>query len=185
MHQHLDLDTTFPSRTLIALPPPGEHVAGVFWRPNPAFVQELAESLQGHSVLEIFAGNGYLAGLLTEQGVSVTATSLLTGMDAHARGLYHPVADIRAGDAIQQYGLTHDVLLVCWPTVTMDVLHAVRQWGPGRDIIFIGEVTDYSKGHLGGCATDEFFDAVTFIKDFNSYRGNMLERAVVCRLKED
>lgn len=171
-----------PVPTLLPMPACVHWVLGSYWRPNPAFVSELAGFFHGKSVLEIFAGNGYLAGLMTERGVQVTATSILTGHDAHEAGVYHPIRVLSALDAVARHGATHDVLLVCWPTVTEAVLHAVKAWGPDKDIVFIGEITDYSKGHLGGCATDDFFEAITFTQKFKSYAGNMLEAAGVCRL---
>lgn len=41
---------------------------GVFWKPNETFVTELADWLKGRRVLEVFAGNGFLASLLAKQG---------------------------------------------------------------------------------------------------------------------
>jgi hypothetical protein len=172
-------------QTLLALPLPAQpgRVPGVFWRPSLAFLDQLAAFLQGKRVLEIFAGNGYLAGLLAARGIAITATSLRSGHDCHARGLYHPVTALPAAQAVAELGQEHDVLLVCWPTVTPEVLRAATTWGAGRDIVFIGEVTDYSRGHLGGCATDEFFDAIDATHRFNAYQGSPLEQAMVCRLK--
>lgn len=66
--------------------------------------------------------------------------------------------------------------------MTLEVLKAAKAWGPDKDIVFIGEVTDYAKNHLGGCATDEFFEAIQVSRKFESYRGNLLEAAMVCRL---
>ena len=36
--------------------------------------------------------------------------------------------------------------------------------GPEKEIPYLGEVTDYSRGHLGGCATDEFFERMQFTR---------------------
>jgi hypothetical protein len=133
--------------------------------------------------LEIFAGNGYLAAQLLAQDVGVLPTTVFSSHDNHAAGCYCKVEELGASEAVARYGKKHEVLLVCWPTVTLDVLKAAQVWGPDKDIVFIGEVTDYSKNHLGGCATDEFFDAIQFLKTFDTYQGNMLEAAGVCRLK--
>jgi hypothetical protein len=154
---------------------------GTYWTPNTQFVDELAEFLGGKRVLEIFAGNGYLAGLLAARGVTIRATTRFSGHDAHERGVYYDVEEMDALSAVHNYGPDHDVLLVCWPTVTPAVLYAAEHWGPDRDLIFVGEVTDYSKGFLGGCATDEFYERMRFSKKFESYRGNMLESALVGR----
>lgn len=152
---------------------------GTFWTPSAEFIWELADYLKGRRVLEIFAGNGLLAGLLAARGVDVTATSLLSGMDAHDRGLYFPVQVLEAIAAVDHYGNAADVLLICWPTTTESVTRAVHRWGRERDIVFIGEVTDYSKGHLGGCATDSFFAGFTPRFKFDSYRRRGIEDALV------
>lgn len=173
-----------PEPTLLPLPSLTREIPGTFWQPTAPFVQELENFVGKRSVLEVFAGNGLLAGHLAQAGVTVTATSILSSMDGHELGIYHPVDNIKASSAVSKYGLTHDVLLMCWPTTTMDALYAAQAWGLGRDIVFIGEVTDYSKHHLGGCATDEFFDAVDIVHTFDKYTPrNALERAMVCRLK--
>jgi hypothetical protein len=167
----------------LSLPQHPTQVSGVFWRTSPAFVDELTEFLQGKSVLEVFAGNGYLSAWLNAKGVKVTATSILSGHDSHEAGMYAPVQELKASAAVSQLGGSHDVLLMTWPVVTMDVLYACKAWGRGRDIIFVGEVTDYAKNHLGGCATDEFFDSIVVSHRFGSYQGNKLEAAFVCRLR--
>jgi hypothetical protein len=166
-----------------------DRITGSFWRPSEAFVDELATALQGKRVLEIFAGNGLLAGHLASRGIDITATTIFSGHDAHDLGLYFPVIESGAVDAVFNRGAEHDVLLICWPTTTGAVLDAVTAWGWGRDrkvegdIVFVGEVTDYEKGYLGGCATDEFFEAIEFVKTFSTYRGNFMEKAGLCRLK--
>jgi uroporphyrinogen-III synthase len=77
------------------------------------------------------------------------------------------------------------VLLVSWPTVTPVVLMAAHEWGRGKPIVFIGEITDHTLGRFGfgSCATDEFFEAVTVERAFDTYKGNMIEAAVVYHLK--
>lgn len=172
-----------PPLPTLALPAPLQRVPGAFWKPNPAFLEQLSAFLDGKRVLEIFAGNGYLAGLLAARGIDIVATSLHSGHDSHHLGLYHPVTELAAPRAVAELGTGRDVLLVSWPTTTADVLRAVRLWGPDKDIVFIGEVTDYARGHLGGCATDAFFEAIDVTQRFDRYQGNPLEQAMVCRLK--
>ncbi|KVP96578.1 hypothetical protein WJ97_11885 [Burkholderia ubonensis] len=172
-------------RELKKLPLPAGYarVPGVYWTPNAAFVAELVRFLGARPVLEVFAGNGYLAALLADCGVRITATSLFAGHDSHERGVYYDVKELAAVDAVRLEGARHEVLLLSWPTVTPAALAAVEAWGPGRDVVFIGEVTDYAKGHLGGCATDEFFERMDFHTQFKSYKGNMLEAAQVGRAR--
>lgn len=176
---------TPPPPPRLPLPAGAANVPGCFWRPNAQFVDELAKALAGRKVLELFAGNGYLAGHLHRRGVQVTATSVLSSMDAHSQGIYHPVVDMDAVDAVAQFGPDHDVLLLCWPTTTPRGLAAADLWRHqrDRDIAFVGEFTNYELGHLGGCMTDEFFERFEVTRDFASYRDNILERACLGRLQ--
>lgn len=166
----------------LPLPKTVERVPGSFWRPNPHFVDELAAALAGRKVLEIFAGNGYLAALLKSRGVEVTPTTIFATHDHHASGCYCPVEELEASQAVAKYGASHGVLLICWPTVTDAVLRAALKWGPEKDIVFIGEWADSSRGLLGGCANDEFFAELQVVHTWDSYKGNMLETAVTARL---
>lgn len=172
----------FETPPQLPLPPDYERVSGTWWRPNAAFVSELAQYLQGKRVLEIFAGNGYLAALLQREGVEVRPTTLFTGHDGHQSGLYTAVEELDAESAVLRYGPESDVLLMAWPTVTEAALRAALLWGPARDIVFVGEITDYSQNHLGGCATDAFFECMTFGHRFASYQGNWIESARVGRI---
>jgi hypothetical protein len=170
----------------LPLPPTPDRVLGCYWTPNAAFIDELAAFLRGKAVLEIFAGNGYLAGMLAARGVAITATSVRSSHDAHEAGFYHPVEDLSAPDAVVTFGDAHQVLLMSWPTTTNAVLQAALLWGADRDIVFIGEMTDYAQGHLGGCATDAFFESIDVTHRFAAYCGrNALEHAVTCRTKPE
>jgi hypothetical protein len=176
-----------PCGPLLPLPATEIRQLGTFWQPNLAFITELANYLAGRKVLEIFGGNGLLAGYLASKGVAVTCTSILSSMDCHSSGVYHPITQMRAIGAVHALGNNHDVLLMCWPTVTMEVLACARAWGTGRNIVFAGEMTDYTLGPMGmgGCATDEFFEATEIVRAFSAYQPrNMLDKAVVLRLKE-
>ena len=174
----LATDASKPS--FLPLSPHCARVLGNYWKPNPMFVSELAGYLQGRKVLEIFAGNGYLAGLLSARGVDITSTTVFSGHDAHERGLYFPVHERSATDAVLEFGDSHDVLLVCWPTVTKSVLLAALLWGVDKPIVFIGEITDYTQNVLGGCATDEFFEHFAITKRFSTYgTRKSFEHAVV------
>lgn len=167
----------------LVLPKTCPRVVGNWWSPNPAFVEELAGFLKGKRVLELFAGNGYLAGHLHAQGIDITATTRFAGHDGHERGIYHPVIEMEACEAVITHGSAHDVLLMCWPTTTQAAVLAAALWGSERDIVFIGEVTDYSKHQMGGCATDEFFERVAFQRQFDTYKGNAIEGAYVARFQ--
>lgn len=164
----------------LPLSPQCERKLGTYWQSTPGFVKELAAYLEGRKVLEIFAGNGYLAGYLAARGIDVTATTIFSSHDAHGKGLYYPVQSLSASDAVREFGASHDVLLVCWPTATPAVLSAALQWGAEKPIVFIGEITDYTTGMLGGCATDEFFEHLRITERFSSYvTRKSFEHAVV------
>lgn len=171
-----------PTPPALPLPKTIKKVGGNFWKPTPEFVDELVEFLAGKKVLEIFAGNGYLAGVLSSRGIDITSTSLFAGHDSHSDGLYFPVVEMDAVMAVATLGPVADVLLVSWPTVTPRALDAVLTWGTDKDIAYIGETTDYSKNQLGGCATDAFFEAVHEVHRFESYEGNHWESALVYRV---
>jgi len=172
-----------PPLPSLPLPPVCTHVTGIWWRPNPVFVQQLAAFLQGKRVLEIFAGNGYLAGLLQAQGVDITATTIFASHDCHELGLYFPVEELDAVSAVQRYGADHDVLLLCWPTTVPAAFRAAQAWGSEKDIVYVGEVTDYSKFQLASCATDAFFEHMEFGQSFDAYEGNRQEVAAIGRFR--
>lgn len=157
-------------------------VPGCFWRPSYAFLDELVATIGERRVLEVFSGNGYLAAHLAARGVQIRATSRRAGHDAHEQGFYCDVEEMDAVQAVQTYGADAEVLLMCWPTTTPAAWRAALAWGAEKDIIFIGEVTDYAKGHLGGCATDEFFEDVRFVCRLEAYNGSYLEAALIGRL---
>lgn len=167
---------------MLDLPREPQREPGVYFRPSNAFADELAAALEGQSTLEIFAGNGLLAAMLASRGVDIVATSVLSSIDAHERGLYHPVIDMEAQEAVKAHGSERQVLLMCWPNASGAALRACEAWGSERSIVYIGEVTDYAKGHLGGCASDDFFERYIPARRLLSYQGNALEQALIGRL---
>ena len=149
---------------------------------DPQFIDDLVRWIDGRRVLEVFAGNGLLAKLLSEKGVEIKATTLLSGHDGHNEGMYFDVEKIDAVGAVQVYGESSDILLMSWPVASEAATHAALRWGDEKPIVFIGEVTNHDLGFagLGGCASDVFFDLTNEGKVFNSYNPrNMLERAAV------
>lgn len=164
----------------VPLGPVLSHPAGVYWRPNGPFVDELTTYLAGKPVLEIFAGNGYLAGLLAQRGIDIRATTRLSSHDAHDFGMFFDVEEMEAEMAVQAYGQTSDVLLISWPTTTQAVLRAARLWGPEKPVVYIGELGDIRNGVYAGCASDEFFDALRHGRRFKTYQGRQMEVAMEC-----
>ncbi|MDK9789754.1 hypothetical protein [Vibrio sp. D431a] len=149
-----------------------KHVHGLFLNATPAFIDELATELQGKKVLEIFAGNGFLANELSLRGVDVKATSILSSMDGHDVNLYCEVENIDAIEAVHKYGASHDVLLMSFPTVTESAIKAVFEWGEARDVVYIGERstrTEHQQGFLAGCASDSLHYSLIEHKRFSTY----------------
>lgn len=134
-------------------------------------IDSLAGFFAGRRVLEVYAGRGHLSALLQARGVESKATSLRSSHDgSEMLGHVIEVEDLSVGDAVLRYRDWFDVLLVCWPT-TSEALYRVLSLLPaGALIVFIGEVTDYSRqpAFLGGCASDAFFDAVEEIPELTA-----------------
>lgn len=159
-------------------------MAFTFWNEDPIFLHELSVYLKGKNVLEVFAGNGYLAKKLLEAGVNVRPTSIFKGYDRSDVKMYADVEEMTAKEAIQRYGEEADVLLMSWPEANHDALKAAIQFfktpeGGSKKLVYIGERTCYQKQQLGGCACDLFFTIFhTPEKSFN-YKGRGIEVAEV------
>jgi hypothetical protein len=156
---------------------------GTFTEP---FLDELADWIGGRRVLEVMAGNGLLASRLASRCVEIRATSLFQGHDGHERGLHHAVEEISAMGAIAAHGADADILLVSWPPASEALTKAITLWDSLKPIVFIGEVTDLVRNHLGGCASDAFFEVTEPRHRFERYESrNMLEQAVVLHVKPE
>lgn len=153
---------------------------------TPAFIDDLARRLKGKRVLEVYAGNGYLASLLRSRGVDMVATTLFSGHDGHEQGMLSEVINMNVVEAVATLGGDFDILLVSWPTTSEELLKATRLWG-AKPIVFIGEVYNHDLLHGGyaGCASDAFFLAVDTLENIESYEPrNRLEKACVFRLRD-
>lgn len=152
------------------------------------FFSELSDYLKGKEVLEIFAGNGLLARKLADRGVKIKATSLFSGHDGHDLGMHFSVDQMDARKAIQVYGDQSDVLLVSWPVADNSILRALEFWKSEKPIVYIGEAPNPDlpgMAFLPGCACDEFFERITWLKEFETYQPkNLIEKAGVVYLKE-
>lgn len=149
---------------------------------DDTFADTLARWIAGRRVLEVFAGNGLLARLLADRGVDIVSTSLFSGHDGHDRGMHFDVLEMEASHAAMAFGDERDILLMCWPTADQGALRCLAEWDPAKPVLFIGEVTDLSLGYmgLGGCASDEFFEATDEVSVIGDYtpRSN-LDRASI------
>lgn len=157
--------------------------SGIFWRESPEFIKEISNYIGSKKVLEIFSGNGNLASVLLNNNIKIKPTTLFSSHDAHDYGLYTEVEEIKASDAIDKYSSQYDILLISWPTVTLDAFIALSKWPKEKAIIYIGEYTDLDNNIFAGCATDELWESASFVSFFGSYKGRYLERAGILKLK--
>src|SRR5690606_38811446 len=102
--------------------------------------------------------------------------------DASYHGLYHPVEELRASEAVAKYGEQYDVLLLCWPPVTEEAYYAAAKFD--KDVLIIGEYTNYAANMLGGCATDAFWAHAESVLEFSSYCGRYAEKAQIVRMRD-
>jgi hypothetical protein len=127
-------------------------------------IDSLAKFLEGKKVLECYAGRGHLSALLQRKGIDIKPTSLQMGHDCSAdMGHVTEVEVCSVMEAVQRYRHWMQVLLVTWPIADDSLFRVLPHLPKGCPIIFIGEVTDYARKpfpFLGGCATDQFFEAV-------------------------
>ncbi len=154
---------------------------------SPFFVDELVDWIAGRSVLEVFAGNGLLAKLLSDRGVKIKATTLFRSHDAHENGMHFPVEELDVESAVSRYGDQFDILLMSWPVAEETASRSLLGWDSQKPVVFIGEVTDLAKHELGGCATDSFFAMTDVISQFQKYKSTRsgLDRAQVRQVKPD
>jgi hypothetical protein len=125
------------------------------------WTKELADWLGcSRRVLEIMAGNGWLAKALQHHGVQIIATDSGEWDDFYTKTQpLIPVQKYEASDAIAQFGSQADVLLVSWSPMESDAIcRAAEAWGSERPIVYIGE--------YGRCnASDEFFENFKIVEE--------------------
>ena len=149
------------------------------------FLNSLAEQLKGKRVLEIFAGNGFLASELEKRGITILPTTIFSGHDGHAEKMYTDVLEIDALSAVKEYTDDHDILLVCWPTTTEETWKASMEWGSEKPIFFIGEAPKPGNPYPG-CASDTFFEAVEQTNTIPGYEPrNYLDSAYIMHSKPE
>lgn len=153
---------------------------------SPAFLDSLANALSGRRVLEVFAGNGFLASELSRRGIDIVATTLFSGHDGHDRGMHFAVEELEASAAIAKHGKNRDLLLMSWPVSTPSATFAALRWGLDRPIAFIGEISNPARGLYGGCADDLFFELTRTISEIPGFQPrNMLEKALILEIDRE
>ena len=137
---------------------PNLRTEGFYW---------LANKLNNKKVLEVGAGQGWIASKLTELGIDITPTDLYPNSDnPYWKGEYSPfvyVEQKEAIDAVKEYDF--DVLLMSWPCYGDDwAYETLKQLPCGKDLLYIGE------SYGGCCATPEFFELIdTKYKEWEIY----------------
>lgn len=160
-------------------------VLGLFANITDEFCDDLAMKLKGKKVLEIFGGNGFLAKELSDRGVEIKSTSILSSMDGHEYKLYFDVENIEATKAVLKYGKEYDVLLMAFPVADTSAVKAVAIWGEKKDVIYIGERTEshpQCHGFFAGCASDSLHKSLVSSEVLESYTPkNMIDTAIIGR----
>lgn len=102
-----------------------------------------------HGLLEIGAGGGYWAHLLTQLGVDVLAVDALPcpRPNPYAHREWH--TDVRPGSTLEACQHPERSLFLCWPVEDGTADHALFCYA-GSTLIYVGE------GH-GGCTADPDF----------------------------
>ena len=163
----------------------------LFGNLSKEMVDDLAELLAGRKILEVYAGRGHLAAALQEKGLDVKATSLRMGHDGSSKlGHVTDVEELSAMEAVCKYNPWMNALLVSWPTTDGNLAKSLQYLPDDALIIFIGEVTDYTAkpAFLGGCATDDFFEAVEEVPALTEkvrYPTRRMDKLKVYRKKQD
>lgn len=127
------------------------------------FVNDLAKFLDGHKVLEVMAGNGYISKGLRDNGADVICTDSLAWTKENETGK-HLLTDVEALDAIeafQKYQDEIDYIIMCWSPDGVDIdwrlLSAIRESGKDITLITIGE-------KYGATDSKIFWDNAEFIE---------------------
>lgn len=116
-------------------------------------LDRLVEFIGQDTVLEVGAGSGYLARLLSDRGVKITAIDSQEGPNTREpwwqQPLYYPV---EKKDVRQLQSFDEGIILLAWPCMNSDFsVHVLRKMVKGQILIYNGESD-------GGCtATPEFF----------------------------
>ncbi|CAI2618513.1 SAM-dependent methyltransferase [Apilactobacillus apinorum] len=128
------------------------------------FVNDLAKFLNGHKVLEVMAGNGYISKGLRDNGADVICTDSLAWTKENETGK-HLLTDVEALDAIEafeKYQDDIDYIIMCWSPDGVDIdwrlLSAIRESGKDITLITIGE-------KYGATDSKQFWDNAEFIEN--------------------
>jgi hypothetical protein len=117
------------------------------------FIEELAQVVDGGTVVEVACGTGWLSHWLRESGVNVLKTTDNKTWTRSEKRVYAPCVEI--GDAVETAERTRaDFIILSWPYMDDLAYHVWSALDKGQRLIYIGETGG------GCCASDEFFESV-------------------------
>ena len=141
-------------------------------------LDKLVQHIGKKTVFEVGAGTGYLARLLHDRGVNITAIDSQNGSYTRQQWWendnvhYFPIEKL---DVTTLQELPGDIVLMSWPCYESDFAYEVaRRLRPGQQLIYQGE----SKG--GCCANDRFFDYMSGSRRFARNDLDTLYEVHVC-----
>jgi len=114
------------------------------------YAKRLAKWLNGRSVLDPFAGRGWLAKALSDEGVHVNAGDI----EAQPKSVFD-VKEISAEDLAKES--KEDIMILSWVPYGYHAFDVSENWGKDRPILFLGELGDC-------CSTEEYSNHVREFK---------------------
>lgn len=132
--------------------------------PDPDSLRFVAQALSPKAI-EIGAGTGYWASLLTQLGVDMLCYDLNPPQHTGHNNYHSPrneqgtallgitrdiFFDVRAGNHLMAANYPDRTLFLCWPPYDNDMAYNALQAYTGKRLVYIGE-------DEGGCTADEAF----------------------------
>lgn len=107
-------------------------------------ISEILEVLSHRNILEIAAGAGLWSAILKSSGMNIIATDEMMKGQYMTRMVtpftYTNIETLSANDALLKYGSTHDILFVCWGSLSnIDLNKENFQHFTGDTIMIVGE----------------------------------------------
>lgn len=136
------------------------------------FVSNLSSILVGHKVLEVGAGTGFLAHLLSKNGTDIFAIDKkITNNDYQLNHHYYEVFEDDAITHLQSAKQFYDSVIMSWPPYESSMAYEVLQaMYSGQQLIYIGE-------SIGGCTgDDDFFDLLHKKATINQEKTSIVAR---------
>lgn len=122
--------------------------------PKLKVVQRVVEILRKHSatdIIEVGAGTGLWAHLLTTEGCTVRA---IDDDSWKLEKRYHPIEKLGHVEALRKY-TNHTTLFLSWPPQHSIMAYEALQAFTGKYLVYLGEPAD------GSTACPEFFNALS------------------------